>query len=86
MKAENLTFHNFDFIVDIRQATGMNGILTMVDDAIGIPHEHSCKNNDCRDSTLHSHQTPFLKCILKGLGIRRNARVSADCPSRVHFL
>ena len=70
MKAEGLTLNDFDFIVNSFQPTGVNGIPAMVDDAIGIPHDHSCKIDKCRDSTLPGHQTPLFQYILTGLGIR----------------
>ena len=40
MKAVGFTFNDFDFIINPFQFTGMDGILTMVQNAIAMAFKH----------------------------------------------
>jgi len=43
MKAVGFTFNDFDFVINPLQFTGMDGILTMVQDAIAMAFKHFCE-------------------------------------------
>jgi len=43
MEAVGFTFNDFDFIINPFQFAGMDGIFTMVQDAIAMAFKHFCK-------------------------------------------
>jgi hypothetical protein len=63
MKAVGFTFNDFDFVINPLQFTGMDGIFTMVQDAIAMAFKHFYKAVERAIIQRAGKLTPMSQCF-----------------------
>ena len=61
MKSIRSAFDDFDLVVDSLQPPCVDGIATVIDNAICIPNESSCEADKWFDPTLEGNHAPARK-------------------------
>ena len=63
MKPIGFTFNDLDFVIHPFQSASMDGILTMVQDAIAMAFKHRCKAVQSTMIQRAGQRTPMIKCF-----------------------
>jgi len=63
MRTISLAFNEFDFVIHPFQSASMDGILTMVHDAIAMAFKHVCKSVQSTMIQRAGQLTPMIQCF-----------------------
>jgi hypothetical protein len=64
MKSIGPAFDDFDLVVDSFQPPCVDGIATVIDNAIGISNESSRETDEWFDPALEGNHAPAYKCFI----------------------